>query len=158
MNDSTSTPTLSPEQLAQIVAEAERQALRLAAFTTTKALKTPVALLGKFTRTEWERLTPAQRAASLIQTLTEQRTANFYETMNRKATAPPTATAPAVPVSAPVPVPTARYVVSCAGLCGRMLPARGPRPVLAWCARRSDGRRDKRTTSCLGPERAASNG
>lgn len=54
-------------------------------------------------------------------------------------TEPATSTAVSVVVK-PRPALPPRYVVSCAGECGRMLPARDGRPVVAYCGQRAEVR------------------
>lgn len=122
---------------ASVQRSVDRQYLTLERFTQNEnARGIPRRLLGNLLRGEYVRLTIAEREVSLRATIEALALADWER--RRAARTGPTVPAPAPAPAAPAPVASApmtpaRYSVSCAGECGTLCPASGPRAVVAYC-------------------------
>ncbi|AJW78736.1 hypothetical protein DZF92_04595 [Clavibacter michiganensis subsp. insidiosus] len=119
MSDTSPAPTSDLRARAAVAAEARLRG-HLARFLDGPDVAiVPTALRGETSHGAYVRMSPAQRAAVILPVL---------------PTKAPATNVPRAKVTAPaVPPSTGRYFVSCATGCGRMLPTRGPRPVIRRC-------------------------
>lgn len=149
MNATPTNVTLDAVELEAARKRTERDLPYVEKFATTERSAVPARLRAPYKRTEWVGLAPAVRREHLAQTVLAQ---NIERELQRKAaklekaraTPGPSTPAPASGAPDPAPaleaatatddVPTtpSRYVVACADGCGVMVPARGPRPVVAY--------------------------
>ena len=112
----------------------ERRVRSLQRFAEHDAPLAPAGLRRGLSRQDWLALSSTVRLERLRAAVAEQ-SGSVGETPSPPGRTPSPSTEPA-PVSrrSRVTHPASRYVVPCAGSCGRMLPARGPRPVVRFCS------------------------
>ncbi len=131
MNSTTTTDprlNLTPDELEQVRTLALRRFKKSLYRFTDDAMASiaPKALLRGMRHREYVALPEAERRKVIIDALERE---NALTTIANRGAAP-------APAPAPVeekPAVLARYFVSCARGCGRMLPVRSPRPVLKRC-------------------------
>lgn len=167
------TVTLSNRALERIERDVETRFANFDArfVSSADAVRTiPQGLLKPLTRNAYGRLSVDERGAHLRAVLREQLTAKAIEHRAsaethrdsqarshgdaRSSSAPTPSTSPSTPaveISPSAPALAPRYLVSCAGGCGAMLPAPSTRPVLRFC----DGPHTPNTPRRRSPEELA---
>ncbi|MFF1635931.1 hypothetical protein [Leifsonia sp. NPDC058248] len=139
--------TLSAHDLKKVERRTERRMESLTHFAEAEsAAITPVSLRAPLSRAAFVALSPERRLEVVRGHVHAELLARALTAKARRSTAteeePPAPAAAAVeivpehqpePIEIATPVaPTTRYVVACADGCGAMIPARGPRPVVAY--------------------------
>ena len=118
--------------------------------------RAPAGIVAPHTRAEWRAITPSARVAHITAGIKAQvieapahrsRAAGAVARVPRpvRSTAAPVVVVEVAPVASAAIAPTASsWFVSCAGLCGQMIPARSGKPVLAFCTSHPAQRRSAR--------------
>ncbi len=135
----TASGELTPQQTAfrdSLIAARQRGAVRFA--SSREASRTPPALRTPYSRDAWLGLHLSEREAHLRTAVRERATREAVLLGAAPPVAEPMLASPAErarpePERRPSSKVASPYVVTCAGLCGRWLPASGPRPVVRFC-------------------------